>query len=354
MSSEPHLVLARELEGWTSQWDALVDSSPLPSPFMRSWWLGGAGGPHRDFLLVVDDDQLVGGLALEQETRLGLPCLRVMGDGALCPDHMDVLIAPGYADQVIRILRSWLCRSGERLVDLRGIRAGSPLSGALPGSVRRELLALAPFAPLPDSSDGYLAGLPSQFRRNLRRSSARLEAEGVMHRTNRGPDVVPALDDLRRLHRAQWGSRSNFLPVFDRFAAGCLLGMAADEVAVHELVIDESVVATVVVFEVAGRVSLYQSARLTEPRWRDATTVLLSTIVTDACDRGFSEVDFLRGDESYKSRFAPNERQMFRLLAAKGAVGRIAFASKVAAAEITTVAVRAVRAGRMGMARAKP
>jgi hypothetical protein len=315
--------------------------------------LKGVGGPHRDFLLVADDDHLVGGLALEKETRLGLSCLRIMGDGALCPDHMNVLIAPGYADCVIRILKNWLCRSGDRLLDLKGLQAGSPLLGALPGPVRQELLALAPFALLPDSADGYLAGLPSQFRRNLRRSSARLEAEGVIHRTNRGFDVARALDDLQRLHRAQWGGRSNFLPVFDQFAAGCLLGVAADEVAVHELVIHESVVATVVVFEVAGRVSLYQSARLTEPRWRDATTVLLSTIVTDACDRGFSEVDFLRGDESYKGRFAPNQRQTFRLLAAKGTAGRIAFGSKVAAAGATAVAVRAVRAGRASVARVK-
>ena len=39
-------------------WPALVDSSPLPSPFLRSWWLTGAGGPGHHFLLVVDGAQL--------------------------------------------------------------------------------------------------------------------------------------------------------------------------------------------------------------------------------------------------------------------------------------------------------
>lgn len=68
--------------------------------------------------------------------------------------------------------------------------------------------------------------------------------------------------------------------------------------------------------------SLYQSARLTDRRWRDATTVLLAAIIDDACARGLSEVDFLRGDEPYKGRFTPNHREMFRLVAGQGAVGR--------------------------------
>ncbi len=132
-----------------------------------------------------------------------------------------------------------------------------------------------------------------------------------------------------------------------------MLGAAADEVAIHELVADDTVIATVVVFEVAGRASLYQSARLNEPRWRDATTVLLSAIIADACDRGFSEVDFLRGDESYKARFASSQRQMFRLLAGNGVAGRMAFSLEVAAAGATRSAVRTVRRGRAALARAK-
>ncbi len=211
MSAQPRLLVLRDLDEWSSPWDQLVDVSPLPSPFLRSWWLNGTGGPERRFLLVVDDGHLIGGLAVEEETRLGLPCLRIMGDGALCPDHMDVLVSPEHADVAIRILTNWLCRSGGRLVDLNGIRAGSRLSEALPGPVHQELLAVAPFTPLPDSPEAYVAGLSSQFRRNLRKSSARLEEEGATHRTHRGPTLARPLDDLRRLHQAQWGHRSKFL-----------------------------------------------------------------------------------------------------------------------------------------------
>jgi CelD/BcsL family acetyltransferase involved in cellulose biosynthesis len=304
--------------------------------------------------LVVDDDRLVGGLALEEERRLGLPCLRVMGGGRLCPDHLDLLAAPSQEDTTISLLRSWLHRPGGRLLDLKGIRAGSRLIEALPGPARRETFAVAPWTPLPNDAPTYLASLPSQFRRQIRRSSARLAAEGATHRTSRGLSAVRSLDTLRELHQAQWGDRSRFLPEFNRFASGCRLGAEADEVVVHELATEERVISTFVAFEVAGRVSLYQSARLTDHRWRDAAAVLLTAIFTDACDRGFTEVDFLRGEELYKNKFAPRRREMIRLLAGSGVTGRVASASERARSGAGRVAVRTVRASRAAFAQRKP
>jgi hypothetical protein len=126
-----------------------------------------------------------------------------------------------------------------------------------------------------------------------------------------------------------------------------------NEAVVHELGIDDLVVATVTAFEVAGRVSLYQSARLTDRRWRDATTVLLAAIIDDACTRGFNEVDFLRGDEPYKGRFAPNHREMLRLVAGKGFVGRLGGVTTVATFQARQTAIRCVRFGRSTVARWK-
>ena len=269
-----------------------------------------------------------------------------MGDGSLCPDHLDLLAAPGHETTVISQLGGWFTRPGGRLVDFRGIRAGSLVIEALPAGVRREQMAVAPFASLPHSAEAYRATLPSQFRRNLRKSAGRLADEGVRYRTIRGPAVLERLDTLRELHRAQWEGRSRFLPAFDRFLAGCAGGAATGEVVVHELATDDLVVATVLAFEVAGRVSLYQSARLTAPRWRDATTALLAAIIDDACARGLTEVDFLRGEETYKGRFTPNHRVMFRLVAGKGIAGWLGYISITARSYATKAGVRCVRFGR--------
>ena len=89
------------LDGWASQWDRLVDSSPLPSPFLRSWWLTGTGGPRPRFLFVVEVTGFWAAWHWRRELDWACPCLRIMGDGALCPDHLDLLVAPGYEDTAI-------------------------------------------------------------------------------------------------------------------------------------------------------------------------------------------------------------------------------------------------------------
>jgi hypothetical protein len=313
--------------------------------------LTGAGGPDRHFLLVVDGAHLLGGLAVENCHPI--PSIRMMGDGSLCPDHLDLLAAPGHEAAVVGRLKDWLCRPGERFLDLKGIRAGSRLIEALPGRVRSQPMAVAPYAPLPDSPEAYRATLPRQFRKNLRVSAKRFAGEGVTHRAIRGPAVRQGLDTLRELHQAQWGSRSSFLPIFDRFAAGFVAGCVADEVVVHELGNDSLVVATVTAFEVAGRVSLYQSARRNDGRWRDATTFLLAAIIDDACARGLNEVDFLRGDEPYKGRFAPDHREMLRLVAGKGVVGHLGSVTQAVTLQARQAAVRCVHFGRSTVARWK-
>lgn len=338
-----------QLDEWVPQWDHLVDCAPLPSPFLRSWWLTGTGGPGRHFLLVVEEAQLLGGLALEQ--RNPWSPLRVMGDGSLCPDHVDLLAASGHEATVITLIGNWLHRPGGRLLRLRGIRSGSRLIEALPGRVHRQPMAAAPYAPLPESAEAFRSTLPSQFRRNLRKAGKRLAEEGVRHRTVRGTAVLASLDTLRDLHRSQWGSRSRFLPVFDRFVAGCTGAAAVDELVVHELATDELVIATVSAFEVAGRVSLYQSARRTEPRWRDATTTLLADVIDDACARGFTEVDFLRGEEPYKGRFTANRREMDTLVAGTGVTGQLGRVGTATTFRATQAATHGVRMGRSVVAR---
>src|SRR5215472_3269718 len=328
------MAVSDHLGSWASQWDELVDLSPLPSPFLRSWWLTGVSGPQSRFVLAVDGDKLLGGLALEESRRLGLLRLSMAGAGPLCPDHLDMLTRPGHEDAVAQVVRSWMNRPGGFLMDMDGIRADSLLMDTLPGRVRVESLAEAPWAPLTDDPDSYRSARPAGLRKTLRRAFSRFEAAGVSYRVSRGRSVAEALETLRQLHHAQWGDRSRFLPAFSRFARACLLGAEADEVAVHELRASETVLAIMVSFEVAGRVSLYQSARRTEHCWRDATTALLATITADACVRGFTEVDFLRGEEGYKSNFAPERRRLQRLRTARGWAGAAALAVVEAARDV--------------------
>jgi CelD/BcsL family acetyltransferase involved in cellulose biosynthesis len=339
-TAAPRPMIVPLLGHWAARWDRLVDSSPLPSPFLRSWWLSATAGPDPSFVLVLRGERLLGGLPLERQRRLGLPVLTMMGAGPLCPDHLDLVAAPGEEAPVIAALSAWLRRPGSRVLACDGVAAEARMIGALPGPVRRETRAVAPWASLPSDPAAYLAARPARFRKNLRRASSRLATEGVAHQVHRGEAAVRSLGVLRKLHYLQWGARSRFLPSFGLFTAGCRLGAEADEIAVHELYAGETVIASMVVFEVANRVSLYQSARRTEVRWRDATTVLLAAVITDACRRGFTEVDFLRGDEAYKNNFAPERRELVRVTAASNTAGRTALAGGMAARRAWQLAER--------------
>ena len=324
------LLVRRELGSWSCQWDRMVDAAAVPSPFMRSWWLTATAGPRPCFLLAVRKDQLLGGLALEESRRLGVSCLRMMGAGPLCPDNLDLLAAPDQEEGVLSLVQTWLGRPGSRLLVFEGVAATSRLVAVLPDGVRPDTMAVAPWTPIPQSSDEYISDRPALFRRNLRRAATRLAATGATHRTQRGSAALERLDVLRKLHHAQWGERSNFLPHFDTFAAGCRLAAEVDELAVHELRADQTVAAILVAFEVGRRVSFYQSARLTDNCWREASTVLLAAAISDACERGFTEVDFLRGDEPYKRNFASQRRDLLRLQVAKGWPAKLAMKADTA------------------------
>ncbi|MGN6682298.1 MAG: GNAT family N-acetyltransferase, partial [Streptosporangiaceae bacterium] len=134
-----------------------------------------------------------------------------------------------------------------------------------------------------------------------------------------------------------------FRPSFGQVAAACRLAAECDEIAVQENSAGQTVIAILVAFEVAERVSLYQSARLTDKRWREASTVVIAKAISDACERGISEVDFLRGDEDYKRNFTSERRQLVRLRAAAGWLGRSAMTTDLAASKARALAVQAAR-----------
>jgi len=92
-STRADVVVTRTLGVWRDSWDALVECAPVPSPFLRSWWLEGVGGANVRFVLVVDDGLLIGGLALERRRCMGLSQYRFASSGVLCPDHLDLLTA---------------------------------------------------------------------------------------------------------------------------------------------------------------------------------------------------------------------------------------------------------------------
>lgn len=321
-------------------WDAIVDAMPLPSPFLRSWWLGAAAGAVPQVVLVHRGGRLLGGVAFERDRHLGVERLRVLGAGALCPDHIDAVAAAGSRDEVAAALGAWMARPGDRLVDLDGLVTNSLIAAALAGRTRHERAAVAPWVAL---AGEYLECRSPNLRRVVARTERRLTAEAGACEVVRLSDVEEGLSVLRLLHTQRWGESSAFLGTFARFAKVCRAAMGADEATINVLRAGTETVAVVASFEVAGRISLYQSGRLPAVRLRSTSTVLLARVCEDAARRGMHEADFLRGDEEYKSRLSDRRRHLWRVRCATGPRASVALGTDVAAEGGRRLAGRARR-----------
>lgn len=323
-------------------WDALVGTSAVPTPFLRSWWLGALPPKTPSHLLFHDDEGiLVGGLALTRDRPLGVPRLRVAGAGVLCPDHLDLLARPGDEAAVGAAGVAWLTRGRRGLVDLAGLVQDSLLGRHLALEGRRvETLDVAPYAGLPAHPGEFLAGLSAGTRRSVRRSDRRLGASGAVHRRVARDRLAPALADFRRLHEAR-GDRAPLVAELPTLGRALAAGLAAGEARVDVLETGGRAAAVSLAFVVGGRLSLYQVARSLARDDDGAGTVLLHRVIADAVRDGCHEVDLLRGDESYKSSLATGRRTLERVRYGRGPLAAGALTGALTGAR----AARAARAG---------
>lgn len=315
-----------------SAWDALVDASPLPSPFLRSWWLGAVEHKTPSHLLFHDRaGALVGGVPLVRDRWFGVPRVRFAGAGVLCPDHLDLVCRPGYEEATGTGLMTWItCGPRNLVLDLGGLVHRSLLGRALarPG----EAVDGAPYAALP-ASGTYLDTRSAGTRRSVRRSERRLVAAGSRHVRVTPADLATALADFRRLHDSR-PDRAPLLAALPRLARAVAAGLAAGEARVDVLERDGRAQAVSIAFTVAGRLSLYQVARSLEREDDGAGSVLLQRVVEDAAADGCHEVDLLRGDEAYKSSLADDRRTIGRIRAARGPAARALLAGRSAAGAV--------------------
>lgn len=316
-------VTVRSLGARAGAWDALVRTAAVPSPFLLSWWLEALRDDrHSRYVLVLDDDELLGGLPVTMDRWASVRRVRLLGDGPLAPDHLDLVARPGHHEEVVDGIAQWLRRQEPCLVDLRGIVDGALVLDALPGTRLLTVVSSAPYLPLADLA-GTVA--PIRHRRDHRQQARRIEREGARYRivSGGGEQLHRALDALRLRHVERWGAGSGFARMFPTFARAALAGAAAGAVRIHELEAEGVVVATEVSLDAGDRRCRYQIGRSTEHRWRGAGNALLGEVIRAAQRDGCAELDFLRGPEPYKYDWATDERPVLRARAALGAVPRL-------------------------------
>lgn len=305
---------------WSQAWDALALSSPLPTPFLRTWWMSGVATPEDHFVLVVDGDTLVGGVALRRRRLLGVSWFGVVGGGKLCPDHLDLVALPDRVGEVREELAHWFASPGPRVLDLDGLRADSLIAAAIQPS-KVSAIDVAPFEPLTTSPEDYYAARSVSFVKRVRKFRRRSDKDGVRYRRVDRQEASSAMAAFVAMHEAR-EERAELARELPRILDAVERGVADDEVRIYVAEKDGRYGVVLLLFTTGGRLCVYQTARAVDDGdFNHAGTVIDAVAIEDASVEGLSEVDFLRGAEPFKSSFTAHTRPLMRLRASHGVRG---------------------------------
>jgi CelD/BcsL family acetyltransferase involved in cellulose biosynthesis len=332
----PTLERYDDLHAIRDEWTALAESCGNPFAtweWAATWWEH--FGEDRPLLITASrrpDGSLAAVLPLYLSRKAGLRMARFVGHGVgdvlgpVCAKEDAALASSALRQTVADEGRSWDLLLAERMP------TGS-LDRSLPGHVLQE--EANPLLPIDGATWGeFLASCSSNMRGQLRNKRNRLEKKhGARFRlTDERSRVEEDFDTLVRLHHLRWGQPGALTEkrvAFHRdFAARAF---ERGWLRLWLLEIEGRVVAAWYGFRFGDVEWFYQSGR--DPEWdrSSAGLVLLARTLQGAFDDGMSAYSFLRGDETYKQRFATRDEGLETVAVPRGARGRAAISAARAA-----------------------
>ena len=304
-------------------------------------------------MLVFDGDEFLGGVPLVEDRRRGVRRYRLATAGS---EHgLDLVAAPGRTDAVADAVGAWLHRSGNRIIDLSGVRADNALASCAPSTARVDTLETAPWFDVPLTFEDYLASRRKKFRQEIRRVIRRFDEMGARYQAVDTDETEQAIATLERLHDQRWDRRSLFRVYFAQFEAAALAGAARGEMRFHEVEVEGEVIASLATIEHRGTCYFFQVGRNPDPRWSNVGTVLYARVLERACSEGFAKIDLCYGESPSKLLWADHGEPVARVHWGHGPVGRAAHWALTALTPAADGLRRLrMRAGSAGGARKKP
>jgi CelD/BcsL family acetyltransferase involved in cellulose biosynthesis len=232
-----------------------------------------------------------------------------------CPDHLDVLAAPG-ADlgELVPVLMGlpW------QVLILSNLAAHAAHAHRLCESfaqrgyaVRRQAVWGCPYLELCDDWDRYLATLAPTRRQTLRRKERNLRRNhSVVITDYDGDRLHEGWGHLVQLHERRWNGAGalrdpGVVRLHRRFAAELA---AQRQLWLTTLDLDGQPAAAWYGFTYGDTVYFYQSGR--DPRWdrESVGLVLMGAMIRRAIEHGYRRFDFLRGEDVYKRQWTETQR----------------------------------------------
>jgi len=323
--------------GLEQEWNELLSCSRSDCLFL-SWdwlflWYRFLAQRRRLLLVTVRQGGLLIAIAPFARTRPSVKALRpygsveFLGTGTVGSDYLDLIVRRGYESPALQALGDFLTRH-KLPVDLTHIRRGNSLAEALAGSLapdgwRHELsvINVCPYINLHGQSwEGYLRVLSNNHRYNFQRRLKTLQKrfEFRFEQALTEDQGRSALDTLIRLHNLRWrtrgGSNAFNTPELVQFHHEfCRRALCHGWLRLYQISLDGRAVAALYGMQYKEKFYFYQSGFDTSFSSYSVGLVLMGLVIESAIRENVREYDLLHGNESYKSLWAGQQREIGRL-----------------------------------------
>ncbi len=331
------LELLRDAAGFDQlrgEWNDLVGQSQANTLFMTwewqtTWWRH--WGTDELYLLAWRDEvtsQLLGLAPFFVETIADGQRRLLLVGGTEVSDYLDLVIVPGFEEQVFQALVTWLdsvAAPGWDRLELVNVPDGSAtltcFAELLGQKWSTHVVAedVCPVVTLPGDWEAYLATLEKHQRHEVRRKLRKIEQEpGVRWWLSATEtDVVQDIEAFIDLHQLSSADKDDFMtePMKAYFRDLATVLHAKGWLALAMLAVDGNPASAVFSMIWQGRWLLYNSGY--DPvNYRDLSTgiVLLAYCVQEAIRRGVRVFDFLQGNETYKYRLGGQDTHVWRVI----------------------------------------
>jgi CelD/BcsL family acetyltransferase involved in cellulose biosynthesis len=318
-------------------WNRLSDTAALPNAFMTFDWFRawhqrltqGARDRRRLHVLVIRKGGSIAGISpliRRTTTRFGWVARKVEFVGGQA-DYNDLVLGSDSEGQA-EVVADFLAATSEQwdLVDLRMLRETGSTLPQIQGALARAGLVCrvlpekerCPYRVI-DASGSEMARKFSHGFRNVYRRIERMKEEGLCVRIIENPQDEPGL--LAKLialdGQKQVGGKLSqpfvavhqevFQSLFDTLGPRGWLYVALMELRNRPLAFQFG-------FRCGKKLWCYQTAYDRAFSKLSPGVMLIPALLDYGLARGYSEYDFLRGEEAYKTRWATGFHQTYRLL----------------------------------------
>ena len=304
----------------SSEIDALSDVPFLQSSWMFPWVETFCSNECRLNFLVLrnDESKLVGfaPLVVRESLKRGRH-ITFIGSGKVCSDYMTFPSAPGYESSVAQSAAQW-CEENAKLwdrIELDGVTTEDNTIAQFAacfesnGNQMEAVEILPSFRmPLPESWDDILSSLSKNSRKKYRRQARTLDEIATLHRATDAESLREGMQILETLHTARWNSLGEG-GCFSHDGFGEFLNAMAQEksdtgsLSLIWMTVEGQPIAADIAYHCGEGMYTYQGGISPEHLDLEPGRAIIKSQIEVAIERGATFIDFLRGDEPYKSRF---------------------------------------------------